>query len=176
MDAHLAAAIFRKHDLFSIHSDGNRLPSITSLAKGLHGHGILVTMAIDVEVRPSRIEGLGIFAAHAFRAGERIRHINVLREVRPELPIREDLGELRSERPRTIRRNIILHHGSRRYRIGRRDYLGLQHQRCERNVLAVSVRCSSMSGSGRRRFLFSSKGMAARVSTAACRMVHQAAP
>ena len=56
-------------------------------------NSILVTMATDVEVRPSRIEGLGIFAAHAFRAGERIRHINVLREVTPEQPIRDDLGE-----------------------------------------------------------------------------------
>lgn len=50
-------------------------------------------MATDVEVSPSRIEGLGIFAARAFRAGERIRHVNVLREVTPEQPIREKLGE-----------------------------------------------------------------------------------
>jgi len=50
-------------------------------------------MGTDVEVRPSRIEGLGIFAARAFRAGERIRRVNVLREVTPEQPIREELGE-----------------------------------------------------------------------------------
>jgi len=47
----------------------------------------------DVDVRPSRIEGLGIFAARAFAAGERIRRINVVREITPEAPLREDLGE-----------------------------------------------------------------------------------
>jgi SET domain-containing protein len=47
----------------------------------------------DVEVRPSAIEGLGVFAARAFRAGERIRRVNVLRQVTPESPLREDLGE-----------------------------------------------------------------------------------
>jgi hypothetical protein len=47
----------------------------------------------DVEVRPSRIEGLGVFAARAFRAGERIRRVNVVREITPESPLREDLGE-----------------------------------------------------------------------------------
>ena len=46
-----------------------------------------------VEVRPSAIEGLGIFARHAFAAGERVRRINVVREVTPEAPLREDLGE-----------------------------------------------------------------------------------
>ena len=47
----------------------------------------------DVEVRASPIEGLGLFAARAFRAGERIRRINVVREVTAEAPLREDLGE-----------------------------------------------------------------------------------
>jgi uncharacterized protein len=47
----------------------------------------------DVDVRPSRIEGLGVFAVRPFRAGERIRRVNVLREVTPECPIREELGE-----------------------------------------------------------------------------------
>jgi SET domain-containing protein len=47
----------------------------------------------DIEVRPSRIEGLGIFALRAFRAGERICTVNVVREITPEAPIREDLGE-----------------------------------------------------------------------------------
>ncbi|MGD0483132.1 MAG: SET domain-containing protein-lysine N-methyltransferase [Gemmatimonadales bacterium] len=46
-----------------------------------------------VVVRPSRIEGLGIFAAQAFAPGERIRRIAVAREVTPEHPLREDLGE-----------------------------------------------------------------------------------
>jgi SET domain-containing protein len=47
----------------------------------------------DVEVKPSRIEALGIFAARRFCAGERIRQVNVVREITPELPIRVDLGE-----------------------------------------------------------------------------------
>jgi SET domain-containing protein len=47
----------------------------------------------DVEVKPSRIEGFGVFAARPFRAGERIRRVNVVREITPECPIREDLGE-----------------------------------------------------------------------------------
>jgi SET domain-containing protein len=36
----------------------------------------------DVEVRPSGIEGLGLFARRAFAAGERIRSINVVRAAR----------------------------------------------------------------------------------------------
>lgn len=47
----------------------------------------------DVEVRPSAIEGLGVFAVRSFRAGDRIRKVNVVREVTPETPIREELGE-----------------------------------------------------------------------------------
>ncbi len=47
----------------------------------------------EVEVRPSGIEGLGVFALRSFQAGNRIRQVNVVREVTPEAPIREDLGE-----------------------------------------------------------------------------------
>jgi SET domain-containing protein len=47
----------------------------------------------DIEVRPSPIEGLGIFALRAFRAGERITRVNIVREITPEAPIRADLGE-----------------------------------------------------------------------------------
>ena len=47
----------------------------------------------DVDVKPSGIEGLGIFAARPYRAGERIRQINVVREITPESPLRADLGE-----------------------------------------------------------------------------------
>jgi hypothetical protein len=47
----------------------------------------------DVEVKPSRIEGLGIFATRPFRAGDRIRRVNVVREITPDAPLREDLGE-----------------------------------------------------------------------------------
>jgi hypothetical protein len=49
--------------------------------------------AADVVVGPSRIEGLGVFAARPFRTGERIRRINVVREITPDAPIREELGE-----------------------------------------------------------------------------------
>jgi hypothetical protein len=49
--------------------------------------------ASDVEVRPSPIEGIGVFAVRSFGAGERIRRVNVVREITPESPIREDLGE-----------------------------------------------------------------------------------
>ncbi len=41
----------------------------------------------EVEVRPSAIEGLGIFARRGSAAGERIRRINVVREVTPEAPL-----------------------------------------------------------------------------------------
>lgn len=47
----------------------------------------------DVIVRASPIQGLGIFALRSFSAGERIRRVNVVREVTPESPVREDLGE-----------------------------------------------------------------------------------
>ena len=47
----------------------------------------------DVEVRPSGIEGLGVFAARLFGAGERIRRVNIVRQITPEAPLREDLGE-----------------------------------------------------------------------------------
>jgi hypothetical protein len=33
----------------------------------------------NVEVRPSGIEGLGVFATRSFAIGERIRRINVVR-------------------------------------------------------------------------------------------------
>lgn len=47
----------------------------------------------DVEVGPSRIEGLGVFSGRRFHRGERIRRVNVVREITPESPIREELGE-----------------------------------------------------------------------------------
>ena len=48
----------------------------------------------DVDVRASRIQGLGIFAARPFRNGERISRVNIVREVTSESPLREELGEL----------------------------------------------------------------------------------
>jgi len=47
----------------------------------------------DVDVRPSSIEGLGLFAARPFCAGVRIRQINVVREITPTSPLRAELGE-----------------------------------------------------------------------------------
>ena len=47
----------------------------------------------SVEVRPSRIEGLGMFALRSFRPGERIKQINVVREVTSEFPLHVELGE-----------------------------------------------------------------------------------
>jgi SET domain-containing protein len=47
----------------------------------------------EIEVRASRIEGLGIFAVRSFRAGDRIVRVNVVREITPDAPIREDAGE-----------------------------------------------------------------------------------
>ena len=46
-----------------------------------------------IEVRQSPIEGLGIFAVRAFCAGDRITKVNIVREITPEAPLREDLGE-----------------------------------------------------------------------------------
>ncbi len=48
---------------------------------------------MDVEVRSSPIEGLGLFAARRFAPGERIREINVVREVTADHPLRPELGE-----------------------------------------------------------------------------------
>src|SRR5512143_1267410 len=47
----------------------------------------------NVEVKPSPIEGLGLFVRRAFHAGERIRRINVVREITPEAPLRPEEGE-----------------------------------------------------------------------------------
>ena len=47
----------------------------------------------DIEVRPSPIEGLGVFALRAFRAGDRITEVKIMREITAETPIREELGE-----------------------------------------------------------------------------------
>jgi hypothetical protein len=47
----------------------------------------------DIEARPSSIDGLGIFAARVFRAGDRIIRISIVREITAGAPIREDLAE-----------------------------------------------------------------------------------
>ncbi len=48
----------------------------------------------DVDVKPSPIQGLGIFAARAFRPGERIGRVNIVREVTAERPLNAEQGEL----------------------------------------------------------------------------------
>jgi hypothetical protein len=50
----------------------------------------------DVAVHSSGIEGLGLFAARDFEAGEPIRNISIVREVTAASPLRPALGE-RSE-------------------------------------------------------------------------------
>ncbi len=47
----------------------------------------------NVEVKRSRIEGLGLFALRSFETGQCIRRINVVREITAGAPLREDLGE-----------------------------------------------------------------------------------
>ena len=46
-----------------------------------------------IEVKPSGIEGLGLFSCRAFNPGERLHRINVVREITAEMPLREELGE-----------------------------------------------------------------------------------
>lgn len=46
-----------------------------------------------IQVRPSGIEGLGIFALRPFQPAERITRVHVVREITPEAPIREEIGE-----------------------------------------------------------------------------------
>jgi len=46
-----------------------------------------------VEVKASLIEGFGLFATSQLSAGKRIRQINVVREITPSSPLREELGE-----------------------------------------------------------------------------------
>jgi len=48
----------------------------------------------DVEVRESAGQGLGVFALRDFQPGERIRVVNLVRDVTPERPLRPELGEL----------------------------------------------------------------------------------
>ncbi len=71
---------------------------VTEQAKRYYSHGRgnaerEAARRTDVEVKPSGIEGLGIFAGRPVRAGERIRQVHVVREITPESPIRPDLGE-----------------------------------------------------------------------------------
>lgn len=44
-------------------------------------------------MRPSPIQGLGLFALRSFDAGQLIDTVNVVREITPETPLRPELGE-----------------------------------------------------------------------------------
>lgn len=46
-----------------------------------------------VQIKPSKIEGLGLFAARSFAAGVRLRQVNVVREITADDPLRPELGE-----------------------------------------------------------------------------------
>lgn len=48
---------------------------------------------VDIEVRPSAIEGFGLFALQPCSPGTRIRRVNVVREVTADQPLRPELGE-----------------------------------------------------------------------------------
>lgn len=50
-------------------------------------------MTVQVEVRPSAIEGLGVFAMEPIAEGDCIRQINVVREITPEAPLDPARGE-----------------------------------------------------------------------------------
>ena len=50
-------------------------------------------MVIEVEVKPSPIEGLGVFALEPIAPGQCIRQINVIREITSLAPLRDDQGE-----------------------------------------------------------------------------------
>lgn len=56
-------------------------------------HRVFVKGMTRVEVKQSPIEGLGIFATCPFEGGERIKRVSVIREITPEAPIRDELGE-----------------------------------------------------------------------------------
>jgi hypothetical protein len=46
-----------------------------------------------VEVRPSPVEGFGVFAMRSFCSGDRIRRVNIVREITADAPLRPQKGE-----------------------------------------------------------------------------------
>ena len=52
-----------------------------------------MSQADSVEVKPSRVEGLGLFAKRAFDPGDCIRHVNVVREITDAAPLRPEAAE-----------------------------------------------------------------------------------
>ena len=47
----------------------------------------------NIEVKPSPVEGLGVFVKRGFRTGERIRCVNIVREITAKSLLREEDGE-----------------------------------------------------------------------------------
>jgi len=106
----------------------------------------------DVEVGASSIEGLGLFASRPFRAGERIRQINVVREITPNAPLREEHGEradhcdypngkvvLLGAPDRHINHSCdpnayVLYEGERSFFVARRDIAAGEEITCDYNV------------------------------------------
>ena len=54
---------------------------------------LVAALSPAVELKPSPIEGLGVFATLRFSTDDVIRRINVSREITEDAPLREDLGE-----------------------------------------------------------------------------------
>jgi SET domain-containing protein len=106
----------------------------------------------DVEVKASSIEGVGLVTTRSFCAGERIRPINVVREITPESPLREEYGEradhcdypdgkvvLLGSPDRYINHSCdpnayVLYEGDRPYLVARRDLAAGQEITCDYNI------------------------------------------
>jgi len=106
----------------------------------------------DVEIRTSPIEGLGLFAARSFHAGQRIRQINVVREITPTSPLREELGEradhcdypdgrvvLLGSPDRHVNHSCdpnayVLYEGERSFLVARRDIAAGEEITCDYNI------------------------------------------
>ena len=106
----------------------------------------------DVEIGQSSIEGLGLFAVRPFCAGQRIRQINVVREITPTSPLRQELGEradhcdypdgkvvLLGTPDRYINHSCdpnayVLYESNRSFLVARRDIPAGQEITCDSNI------------------------------------------
>jgi len=125
----------------------------------------------DVDVRPSPIEGLGVFAASAIPANLRIRRINAAREITRAQPLREDLGERRDHCDYSGGRVVLLgfpdrhlnhscdpnayvaHEGAGSFLVARRDIARGEEITCDYNInisggTAWPCRCGAARCSG----------------------------
>jgi SET domain-containing protein len=69
----------------------------------------------DVEVRPSEVEGLGVFAARDFALGERIRVVNIAREITEDAPLRPEDGERFEHQARPNGKTVLYGYPDRHY-------------------------------------------------------------